>query len=130
MQAIRGGKHVAQPGQRKAQALSEYVRFETQHRAVLLYELDKVKWIGSHIRHDNRTGELINLETWGTLNEGESDEYRRYIQRHKQCRDAGRRTGKGNRTQGGGGTTIVRGQAPMESSWSPQSGLSCSPDPL
>ena len=52
------------------------------------------KWIGMSIRQDKATGEYINNVTGWPLNEGDTDDYKRYIQRHDERRDTGRRADK------------------------------------
>ena len=75
--------------------LCEYVRFETEQRGVLLYEPSALdKWVGMSIHQDKVTGEYINNVTGWPLNEGDTDDYKRYIQRHNERRDTGRRADK------------------------------------
>ena len=74
---------------------AEYVRFETEQGGVLLYEPSALdRWIGRSIRQDRTTGEYINNVTGWPLNEGDTDEYKRYIQRHSERRDTARRADK------------------------------------
>ena len=107
--SVGGRKHVAQPGQRKVQAVFRARQVETQHGAVLLYEPGELdKWSGSRIRHDSRTG---NSSTWRPQKPSMSGramsigEYRRYIQRHNQAPGLG---GGEMQPQGGGGATWPR----------------------
>ena len=74
---------------------SEYVRFETEQGGVLLYEPSALdKWIGMSIRGDKATGEYINNVTGWPLNEWNTDDCKRYIQRHNERRDTARRADK------------------------------------
>ena len=55
-------------GRGKCRPLSEYVRFETEQGAMLLYEPSALdKWIGMCLRQDSGTGEFVNHETGRTV---------------------------------------------------------------
>ena len=69
--------------------LSEYVRFETKEGMALLFHPGPLdKWIGKYYRW-NGTNKTYVDPTTGGLTPDKSQDYRRYLQRHKERKQTG-----------------------------------------
>ncbi|CAE7314589.1 PLBD2 [Symbiodinium microadriaticum] len=74
----------------RSRPLAEYVRFETKEGTVLLYEPHPLdSWINRECAWDNRKQVYMDLATGDKLTDAESEDYQRYLQRHKERRHAG-----------------------------------------
>ena len=75
--------------------LSEYVRFETKEGMALLFHPGPLdRWIGKYYRWDGTNQNYVDPTTGGILTSEESQDYRSYLQRHKERRQMGDRADK------------------------------------
>ena len=70
--------------------LSEYVRFETKEGMALLYHPSPLdKWIGKDYKWDSKRQHHVDPSTGEVLSPEESEDFRRYLQRHKERTQTG-----------------------------------------
>ena len=69
----------------KSRPLADYVRFETKEGVALLCEPHPLDtWIDKDYRWDSKKQLYMDPVTRGTLTAEESEDYQRYLQRHKR----------------------------------------------
>ena len=69
---------------------SEYVRFETKEGMALLYDPSPLdKWTGKSYRWDSRRQCHVETSTGDVLSAEDSEDFRRYVQRHNERRQTG-----------------------------------------